>query len=524
MRSLMMRRIAAGAVALLALSACASGEAGDPSPSVTVEDGGDLSPQVVRPELRIALAEKVVTQDADLVADFPSLQVLSLRSGTLFRLSADGSEILPYLASKGSFSDDRTSFVATLRSDIKFADGSPITAEDVVATFERSMKNEANINIGDFTPITSVTASGQDITFTFDRPYASFQALAATYEMAILKASEIAPDLSIPEVPTSSGQYSLSSGSVTGNSFALTRNPHSPLDLQPSVEKLSFSVVGDSAGRLAQLKGDQVDVALEIDPSAVQAIDPSLASVGSSTFLTYNMVMNNQAGITKDLKVRQAISLAIDRQRIADVAWGGLAKPNAEFFAATSRWSSGQGTVTADVERAKSLLAGTECANGCSLKLLATGGSDTDQRTAVIIQDSLKQIGIEVTIETLDTASINDRLFNLDFEASLNFVGSLVDEADLLTKYCFDYDYGLLSCFSGNANTSETEALVSATQLGQSDEALSAAADDVTEYFLETMPFVNLADYAITGVARADVAPYFSIGRTLQMQIAALKP
>jgi ABC-type transport system substrate-binding protein len=142
----------------------------------------------------------------------------------------------------------------------------------------------------------------------------------------------------------------------------------------------------------------------------------------------------------------------------------------------------------------------------------------------VIIQDSLKQIGIEVTIETLDTASINDRLFNLDFEASLNFVGSLVDEADLLTKYCFDYDYGLLSCFSGNANTSETEALVSATQLGQSDEALRAAADDVTEYFLETMPFVNLADYAITGVARADVAPYFSIGRTLQMQIAALKP
>lgn len=515
--------IAGAAAVVLALTACTSGDGSDPAASATVQDGSDLTAQAARPELRIALAEKVVTQDADLVADFPSLQVLSLRAGTLFRLSADGSEIAPYLASKGSYSADKTSFVATLRTDVKFADGSPITPQDVVATFERSMKNEANINIGDFTPITSVKANGQDITFTFDRPYASFQSIASTYEMVILKASDIKPDLTIPEVPISSGQYALSSGSITGNSFQLTKNTFYPADLQPAVEKLSFSVVGDSAGRLTQLKGDQVDVALELDPSAVQALDTSLTSVGSSTFLIYYVSMNNQAGITKDPKVRQAISLAIDRQLISDVAWGGLSKPNAGFYAATSRWSSGQGTVTADVAGAKALLTGTECASGCSLKLLAQGGSDTDQRAAVIIQDSLKAIGITVTIESLDTATINDRVFKLDYEASLNFTGSLVDSADLLATYCFDYDYGLLSCFSGNPNTPETKALVGAVQRGQNDDVLTAAAGDVTAYFEKTTPFANLSDYAVTAVARADAAPYFSVGRTLQMQIASLK-
>jgi ABC-type transport system substrate-binding protein len=515
---------ALGAVLLVtaALAGCTSSDS-SPNPETSVGVGTDLTAQPNLDQLDIAISDKVVTQDADRTADFSSLQILALRAGTLFRLSADGSKLYPYLASSWEYSPDKTSLVATLRSDIKFADGTPITPEDVVATFERSMNNPKNINIGDFTPIKSVTAKGQDVTFTFTRPYASFENIAATYEMAILKASEIGQDYSIPDVPTSSGQYTLSDGDIKGNSFTLTRNTEQPADLQPAVENMAFKVVTDGAGRFTQLKGGQVDVANDIDPATIQSIDSSLKSVGSSTFLIYYMSMNNIDGITSDLDVRKAISLAIDRQLIADVAWGGLAAPNAEFFATTSRWSQGAGETSPQVDAAKELLKGTACENGCSVKLLATGSSDVDQRAATIIQDSLKAIGIDVTIETVDVATVNERIFSMDYEMSMNFTGSLTDLSDGLPTYCYDYDYGLLSCFSG-VDSAKGKKLVEQIQAAKTDEELTTSTAAVTAQFGKDALFANLSDYVLTAVATSEAAPYYALGRTLQIQTAPLAP
>ena len=121
---------------LLVLSAC--GSSGEPS--------GDAAkpPQSVA----IGMRSQVTSLDPDRALSQEQIEILNLSSGTLTQFSADGSSIEPGLASDWTVSSDGLTYTLNLRPDLKFSDGSALHAADVVASFQRSMSDEANVNAG----------------------------------------------------------------------------------------------------------------------------------------------------------------------------------------------------------------------------------------------------------------------------------------------------------------------------------------------------------------------------------------
>lgn len=508
--------LAATAVAALALTGCAAAETSAPA----VPADSLTGPQAPRDELRILAATRSASIDPVIGASISEVQILKLVGATLFNLDDDGRGTTPGLAESGEFSEDALSYRVTLRDGLTFSDGSPLTAADVAATIQRGVTFEQNLFVGEFAPIASSTAVDEKtVEFTFSRAYPSFEMMLSFPEFTILKASEIAADGTLPASPTFAGPYT-AEGDVTGNDYTLVRND-SYFGPAPSVEQLQFSVVTDPAGRLAQVQGGEADLAVNVGTQALSRdVAPARVHVTPAHIIT-QLTFNNEAAPLNDASVRQAISTALDRGSISELAWGGQAAPNAGLLPTNSEGAA-PGNPDADPEAAKKLLKGTECEIGCTLSIMYDASTEWQATSAAVVQQNLKAIGIETNIEPTESGTMYEQLETGKYDLYLGYFGAYADLPDTTASYCMSYNYGFASCYS-LYQSDEAEAAVEQAVLATDQESLDVAYEQLNEVFAADAPLATLTDFAYVWATNADTAGYAWISSNSFLSIAPVK-
>jgi peptide/nickel transport system substrate-binding protein len=294
----------------------------------------------------------------------------------------------------------------TLR-DAKFSDGNPVRAEDVVRTYETVMADECGslYEKGFLERYKRVEAlDDKHVRFHFAKPIAMFM---NDIEFGIVSFHGAPPGIAcrLPKV-IGAGPYKLAS--LSSRSAVLDANPLSPTS--PKLAHVEVRVVRDASARLLMLVGGSAD--LVQNTARLDLVDdvtkrPRVkVETGPSVLLTY-MLINNQDKVLGDMRVRQAIALALDRESIIKAKYSGRAVL-ATGLLPTMHWAYNPNVTQwrHDIARAKQLLdeAGLKPdARGIRLRLVYKTSADAFRiAVARVIAAQLREVGIDVEVRSFE--------------------------------------------------------------------------------------------------------------------------
>jgi peptide/nickel transport system substrate-binding protein len=346
----------------------------------------------------------------------------------LFSVDPEG-KFVPGLASEvptvenGGISADGLNWKVKLRDGVKWHDGKPFTAEDVKATLEllvdanfRSWRKTGHDLVRDLTVV-----SPTEITWRMDKPFAPYPSILASTFITpkhLLSASADPNNAPFNNAPVGTGPFKWVER-VAGDHILLAGNPDYYGE-GPYIEKLIFKYVPDLNVMYTQFKTGDIDVVgLQwISPDhydEAKGLDGKVVNVvpGSTVeSFTFNM----ERPQFKDPAVRQALYAAIDKQSIIDALYYGLPTPTESYMPQQSFFFNPDLPKHAyDPDKAKALLDkagwkpgadGILAKDGIRLAFTCstTAGNHIREQVQQYIQQSFKDLGIEMTISNLPPA------------------------------------------------------------------------------------------------------------------------
>lgn len=328
----------------------------------------------------------------------------------LTRFMADGS-VVPGLAESWTISDDGLVYTFSLHAGVTFHDGTTMDAEDVKFSLDRARAEDStNAQKGLFAGITDVTVVDPlTVQVTLDAPNGMF-----LFNMAWGDAVIVAPE-SIADIasnPIGTGAFSFANW-VQGDRIELTRNDAYWGDA-PALASATFRFISDPTAAFAAVMAEDVDVFVGFPaPENLPQFeaDPRFQVLVGNTEGETILAMNNKMEPFDNILVRQAVSLAIDRQAIIDGAMFGLGTPIGTHFAPHNPdYVDLTGNSPYDPDRARALLAEAGYPDGFTTTLKLPPPSYA-RRGGEIIASQLRAIGIEAEISNLEWAQWLEEAF-----------------------------------------------------------------------------------------------------------------
>lgn len=337
---------------------------------------------------------------------FTELQVYD----RLVKLGADGKSVEPELATSWNVADDGLSATFTLRDGVKFSDGSPLTADDVVFSLTRAIDQQGSWGFL-FSPVTSVEkVDDKTVKFTMSSPFAPLLPALTTF------AASVYSKTNFEKYGDQAGEHPLGTGAFMldrwdkGSQLVLTKNPNYWQSGKPYLDKVVFTVVGDDNARVLQLQSATADIVDFVPANLVSSLQSGGQDIvrvdGTSVGW---MTLNEAKKPLDDPKVRCALSYAIDREAIAKNVYFGMATPAKSIIpSATLFYDANTNPITYDIEKAKQLLSESSAPNGFTLDITVPSGDSTKLSTVQIWADSLKQIGVTANIQQVEATTAQD--------------------------------------------------------------------------------------------------------------------
>lgn len=366
---------------------------GQPGP----EDGGAGAKQ----RLMVDLVNEPATLDPHLQWNPDSYYVYRNIFDNLVTRTADG-EVAPQIASSWRTVSD-TVWEFKIRDDVRFHDGSALTADDVVFSVERITDPAfASPQLGQFNSI--IDAEVIDSTtarLTTDGPYPLL--LAQLVKLSIVPKAHVesVSAEAFNEQPIGSGPYRLVEWQ-RGVRVALEANPDYWRGTPPFPE-VEFRPVPDSSTRVADLRTGRADLVVSLNSDQAAELDgePDAKVLTALTERVAYIRLNPLHGVGKDARVRRAIAHALDRQLLVDGLKGGYAR-STNVMASETHFGhvdtlSGYAF---DLEKAKALLAEAGVQPGT--ELVFTTSPVFDQRVIQALQQMLIEVGFDVEISMSD--------------------------------------------------------------------------------------------------------------------------
>jgi len=336
--------------------------------------------------------------------------------GQLVRPDAKTLAPVPDLAEKWEISPDGMQYTFSLRKGVKWHNGDPLTVDDVKFTFDSMLDPKINAsfrtNMG---PLTSVEiVDPTTVKLNLKQPYAPFLTMLAYNVMIVPKKLLDGQDLNKPTAfvqnPVGTGPYKWKEY-VSGDHVTLIANPDF-WDGAPKISTLVYKVLPDINTQVAQLRTGEVDVVM-IEPSQVDALQsvPNVV-INAANQTNYNYLsLNNSNPLFSDVRVRQALSYALDRDTILKTVMRGKGSVATGPISPPMGWAypSGQTPFAYDVKKAQDLLAqaGWQLQSGklmkdgqpFKFKLLLDVGNPTRKDFALVAQQSYQKLGMDVAID-----------------------------------------------------------------------------------------------------------------------------
>jgi peptide/nickel transport system substrate-binding protein len=378
---------------------------------------------------------------------------------TLLLASADGKSTEPGLALAAKVSDDGKSITFTMRPGIKFADGSPIAVSDVKWSLDRARVKETG---GEFafllSSIASVETKGEDsVIVQLKRPDPTILQALATFNSGIMPEklfmaapgdTMLAKAKAFAEHPIGSGPFVMTSWKRNAE-MVMTRNPYywkpaadgKPL---PYLDSVKFLIIPDDATRMLKLKAGEVDITefvpysrvteLKADPKLNMVLFPA-AQVNYFALNTRPTLKDGTKNPLNDVRVRQALNYATDKEAIIQVVSYGAGTPQKSFMPMSTPLAFGEGPLYPyDVAKAKKLLADAGFASGFEITCMALAGSADDAAKLSALQQMWSQVGVKLKIEQLEAATRLARYNAADFQMRTSLWTNDINDPNQVTS------------------------------------------------------------------------------------------
>lgn len=316
----------------------------------------------------------------------------------------DAGTIVPQIATSWKYRSD-SEIVFQLRDDVKFHDGTPLTAKDVAFSVTRIIDPKfASPQLGQFNKIKSAEATGlHEVTLKTDGAYPALLAQLVKLSIIPQQVVEAKGNDGFNAAPVGSGPYKFVSWQK-GVSVALARND-AYWGKKGAFAKAEFRAVPDAATRVANLQAGSTDLAVGLDVDLAAQLQSS-ASAKPLSVLTervgYVKLNPNVAPFT-DKRVREAVARAIDKEGIVTGLLGGVDKPVAQMLTtAHFGYADGIEGYAFDPAKAKELV--KEAGATGKAVTFATAPA-FDQRIVQAIAQMVGETGLTVNIEMTDMAT-----------------------------------------------------------------------------------------------------------------------
>ncbi len=380
--------------------------------------------------LHVAMGGSPPTMDSATTTEV-STQLVSLQIFETLVAMSENYKVVPMLAESWEVSADGKVYTFHLREGIKFHNGQEMTAEDVVASYERFLQVAARA--GSFSTVESAVAQDQyTVVFTLSEPNRGFLTNLAyvSAELAIQPKSVIegkaAGELKVPDEIVGTGPYRLAEYNADTLIVLKRFDDYQPLPGPrdgmaggkiPYFDEIQIHIVPDPAALMLGVESGDYHIPADIGATQIASIEGKPDITVSTFYPGYSDILrfNHAEKFTSDVKFRQAILAALDMQEIGLYASGGDAtkfRLNPYLWPSEGAMYLPNDTLAEssynqnDVEKAKQLLAESGY-QGEELVWVTTRDWEVHYLIAVAVADQLqKKLGLNVKIDVYDAASM----------------------------------------------------------------------------------------------------------------------
>lgn len=458
------------ALCVFAISSVASAQSGEDR-TVTQSAPGHSGGRIV-----VALRSEPKTLNPVLAQDAPSRDVIRCMTADLIHINRETQKTEPALAESWQASHDGRQYTLHLRRGVHFSDGQPMTADDVVFTFEVYLDEKVHSPQRDLLvvggkPITAQKIDGQTVRFELAQPYAAAERLFDSLAILPKHLLESAyRDGTFSQAWGLSAQAAQLAGLgpfrlkqyVPGERIVLERNPYywkqdAKGTRLPYLDEISFLFVPNEDAQVIRFQAGDTDVLSRFSAENYSVLEKQQAArayhlydLGPSleyNFLFFNLndlssknlpeIAKKQAWF-QDVRFRQAVSDALDRAGIVHLVYAGRATPLwGHVTPGNKLWVDAKiAHRQQSVDAARTLLKSAGFSwkadgslldshgNAVEFSILTSSSNAQRVKMATLIQDDLKQLGMNVHIVSLEFRAMVDRLLNSnDFEAAIMGLG-----------------------------------------------------------------------------------------------------
>lgn len=369
--------------------------------------------------LKISMYADITGLDPHDTSDNVSYSVQSGIFERLFQFDAN-MKLIPKLATSYTSNKDATEFVIHLRHGVTFQDGTPFNATAVKVNLDRLADQSLGLKRNSlFKLVKSVTVVNDDtVKVDLSKSFGAFintlaHPSAVMWSPAVLK--KYPTEAQLRQHPVGTGPFKFVQWQP-GKDVELTKNNHYWQKGWPKVDSVTFYPAPEDSTRVAALKSGQVNAIYPLPADLVNTVknDSNLAVQRDPSIYMYYMAINTQHKPLANLKVRQALNYAINRELWLKVGFAGMGLPAESVIAPRVQFFAKQSSPNYryNPAKAKELLKEAGYANGLQLNLWVSNAT-TAVRCAQFFKQQLAQVGIKVKVVPMDSGTRNAKLWSV---------------------------------------------------------------------------------------------------------------
>ncbi|MCW3490178.1 glutathione ABC transporter substrate-binding protein [Dethiobacter alkaliphilus] len=468
-------------------------------------DGTDAAQDLV-----IAIGAEPENLDPITMMSSPAATISEHMAETLIYLDVDGT-LQPQLATSWEPSEDDMYWDLTLREGVEFHDGAPFNAEAVKINLDRFMEHAPfAFLLGEVSEVEVVEE--YLVRIHLERPFApiashlshSFIAMQSPDSLEKLAEGDFV------EGPVGTGPF-VYDGWERGQQIKMVRNDNYWGDA-PQLETVTFRFIPEEGSRVVALESGEVHAIMAVPPSEIarlQGVD-GIDVVEETSVRVIYLGFNQDLELFEDVRVRQALNYAIDKESIVNTIFQGVGSPSTSPIVPAIFGYTEVGPYEYDVEKARDLLAEAGYEDGFEIELYhPTGRYPQDAAVAEAVQAMLAEVGVEAELKTLEWGTYLDTVItepeNAQHDIFMLGWGTMT----------LDADYGLYALFhssqfppSNNVSyyvNDEVDALLDEARVTADRAEREAMYEEAIQTIWEDAPWIFLYDEGQVNAVRSNV-------------------
>ena len=418
------------------LSGCGGGSEEQPKGEVTTT-------RAQSNEIAVGIAQDLDSSlDPHLVVAAGTKEVMFNVFEGLMKPTSTG-DLIPAVAEDYEISEDRLTYTFTLREGVKFHNGDTVAAEDVKYSIDRCADTTDGTPLVEaFSVIQSVEILDEKtVAITIAEPSNEFISYMTT---AILPADYDQQAMA----PVGTGPFKFISR--TAQESIVLEKFDEYWGTPAYLDKITYKIIENAEGLLMGLQSGALDIVSHLSTTQVAQLGEEFNIVEGTMNLVQALYLNNAEKPFDDVRVRQALCYAIDRQQILDIAFDGYGSIiNSSIYPAFGKYFAEDmnGYYTVDIEKAKSLLAEAGYPDGFKMTITVPSNYQPHIDTAQVIVEQLKAVGVTAEIQLVEWESwVSDTYVGRQFHSTVvGFDASTMTARALLERWTTGYGKNMIN-------------------------------------------------------------------------------